>query len=109
MRLSRSDIKKIEELRSFFPAEVEVSVRRSADGGFYAEVLTFPRVVTEADTFSGLVEMVNDAILIYFEIPEKYSSFVPNYLPSLQVAQKFGIFPVIEMEKNLKMRLAVPA
>ena len=109
MRLSRSDIKKIKELRSLFPAEIGVKVRRSADGGFFAEVLTFPRVITEADTFSELIEMVNDAVLSYFEIPGKYASFVPNYLPSLRMAQEFGVFPATEKAKSLKMRLAVPA
>ena len=109
MRLSRGDAKKIQELRSFFPNEIEVKVRRSIDGGFCAEVLTFPRVITEADTLTELIEMVNDAVLNYFEIPEKYSSFVPNYLPPLRVAQEFGVFPVVEKEKRLKMRLAVPA
>lgn len=109
MRLSRGDVKKIEELRSLFPAEIEVKVRRSADGGFCVEVLTFPRLITEADTFSELIEMVNDAALSYFEIPEKYSSFVPSYLPPLQIAQEFGVFPVTEKEKKLRMRLAIPA
>lgn len=108
MDLPRGDINEIYRLRSLFPAEVEVRVRRSADGGFLAEILTFPGVITEADTFSELIEMVNDAVLTYFEIPEKLAPFVPNYLPPLEVAQEFGVFPIVEGEKNFKLQLAVP-
>ncbi len=50
--------------------------------------------------------MVNDAVLTYFEVPNQYVSFVPNYIPPLNVAQEFGVFPVIETEKNLKLQLA---
>ena len=109
MRLSPEDTKEIYRLRSLFPAEIAVKVRRSDDGGFYAEILTFPGVITEAETFSELIGMVNDAVMTYFEIPERYVPFAANYIPSLELAQEFGIFPVIEGEKNLKLRLAVPA
>lgn len=105
-QLSQEDIKAIHRFRSLFPSELEVRVRRSEDGGFFAEILTFPNVITEADTFSELIDMVNDAVLTYFEVPNQYVSFVPNYIPPLNVAQEFGVFPVIETEKNLKLQLA---
>lgn len=104
-KLSPEATKEIYRLRSLFPKEIEVRIRRSEDGGFFAEVLTFPGVVTEADTFSELIEMVNDAVISYFEVPEKYASFVANYLPTIELAQKLGIFPVIKQEQNLKLQL----
>lgn len=107
--LSQEDVKEINRLRSLFPAEVEVQVRRSEDGGFVAEILTFPGVITEADTFAELIEMVNDAVMSYFEVPEKYASFVANYIPSIEIAQQFGVFPIVEGQKNLKLQLAIPA
>ena len=90
-------------LRKKFPAEVSVRVRRSEDGGFCAEILTY-HCFTEGDTFSELMEMVNDAVMTYFEVPQKYISFMPNYLPPLKVAQKFGMFPIIETENNLILK-----
>lgn len=108
-KLSPEDIREIHRLRALFPAEIEVRIRRSEDGGFVAEVGTFPGVITESDTFSELIEMINDAVMSYFEVPAKFASFVANYIPPLEMAQAFGVFPVIEEEKNLKMQLAKPA
>ena len=45
--------------------------------------------------------MVNDAIKTYFEIPSKYFSFMPDYLPPLNLAQAFSVFPVKEGTKEL--------
>ena len=108
-KLSQGEILEIQRLRSLFPPEIEVRIRRSEDGGFIAETLTFPGVITEADTFSELIEMINDAVMSYFEVPGKYAPFVANYIPPLEMAQAFGVFPIIEEEKRLKMQLATPA
>lgn len=109
VKLSQEEIQEIHRLRSLFPAEIKVRVRRSEDGGFVAEVATFSGVITEADTFSELIEMINDAVMSYFEVPAKYAPFLANYIPSLEMAQEFGVFPVTEEEKDLKMQLAAPA
>ena len=108
VNLSQEDTKEINRLRSLFPAEIEVRVRRSADGGFVAEILTFPGIITEAETFSELIEMINDAVMNYFEVPEKYAPFVANYIPSIAMARQFGIFPVIEEQTNMRLQLASP-
>ncbi|KKQ30176.1 MAG: hypothetical protein US45_C0048G0006 [Candidatus Nomurabacteria bacterium GW2011_GWA1_37_20] len=105
VKLSPEDVKEINRFRSLFPKEIEVRIHRSEDGGFFAEVLTFPGVITEADTFSELIEMVSDAAISYFEVPGKYAPFVANYLPTIELAQKLGIFPVIKQEQDLKLQL----
>ncbi|OHA09519.1 MAG: hypothetical protein A3B37_00845 [Candidatus Sungbacteria bacterium RIFCSPLOWO2_01_FULL_59_16] len=108
-KLSQEETQEIQRLRSLFPHEIEARIRRSEDGGFVAETLTFPGVITEADTFSELIEMINDAVMSYFEVPREYAPFVANYIPPLEVAQAFGVFPIFEEEKRLKMQLATPA
>ena len=40
--------------------------------GFFAEVKELPHCHTQAKTFHELVEMVNDAVLTYFDVPERY-------------------------------------
>lgn len=102
---SREEQKEIYKLRSLFPKEIAVKIHRSEDGGFIAEVSTFPGVITEADTFSELIEMVNDAVRTYFEVPKKYISFVPSYLPSIEFAQAIGIFPPLKKESEMKLQL----
>ena len=96
--LTSQDKKEIMKLRTLFPEKITVGVRRSEDGGFYAEILLCPGCFTEGDTFSELIEMVNDAMMTYLEVPERYISFMPNYLPPLSVAQEIGAFPVIDKE-----------
>lgn len=95
----------IKRLRGLFPKSITVSIERSADGGFYAEVKTFPGCVTEADTFSELIEMVNDAVKTYFEIPKRYLPYMPTYLPLLREAQRLDVFPVREQGTELRLEL----
>ena len=102
-KITKENIKKINELRDLFPGEINVEVHRSECGEFCAEVTTFPGCFTEADTFSGLIEMVNDAVRTYFEIPKKYLSFMPDYLAPIEAAQYFNMFPVKEGTKNLNL------
>ena len=105
IKLSTKDTKEINRLRALFPKEIEVKVLRSKDGGFVSKILTFPGIITEAETFSELIEMINDAVITSFEIPRKYAPFMANYLPSLELAQKLGIFPIIKEEQRLKLQL----
>lgn len=102
--LSPQDIKEINEFRDLFPQEIDVRVGRSEDGGFIAEVLTFPGVLTEADTFSELIAMVNDAVATHFEVPERFAAYVANYLPPIEVAQDVGIYPNLGKESELTLQ-----
>lgn len=95
----------INKLRGHFPKHITVRVERSQDGGFYAEVKSFPGCVTEADTFSELIEMVNDAVKTYFEIPEQYLPYMPTYIPPLKEAQRLDVFPIREKEMELRLEL----
>lgn len=92
-KLLPQDNKKIRELRHLFPKKIEVRVLASEDGGYYAGILTFPGCVTQAETFSELIEMVNDAVATVLEIPRKYLSYMPTYMPPLSLAQRLNVFP----------------
>ena len=97
--------KQIVKFRSLFPHEVTVSIRRSEDGGFSAEILSYPRMFTEGETFSELLEMLNDALYTYFEIPAKYVSFMPTYLPSVNLVSELIGFPFRAKEEKIKLKL----
>jgi predicted RNase H-like HicB family nuclease len=79
--LTQVQEKEIRDLRSRFANPINVEVTRPAEGGFVADIKTFPGCFTEADSFSSLIEMINDAIRTYFEVPEKYAEFMPTYMP----------------------------
>ncbi len=105
-KLTKKDIKEINRLRSLFPKLVKVQVDRSNDGGFCAEVKTFPGCFTEANTFSELIEMVNDAVNTYLDIPRKFQPYTPTYIPPVDVAKKLDIFPV--REKSSSIEFVIP-
>ena len=94
-KLTSKEKKEINEFLGLFPSCVTVKVRRFERGKFCAEIITFPGCFTEADTFYELIEMVNDAVRTYFEIPEKYLAFMPEYLCPVEMAQHFKAFPAI--------------
>ena len=93
-KLLKKDIKEVNRLRSLFPFQISVNVYRSKDGGFCAEVLSFPGCYTEGETLSELIEMINDMVKTYFDVPEKYVSFVPSYVPPIKLAQELDVFPI---------------
>ena len=97
----------INKLRSLFPRHITVKVERSADGGFYVQVKSFPGCVTQADSLSELIEMLNDAVRVYFEIPKAYLPFMPTYLPLIKDAQRLDIFPIQERKTELKLDLPI--
>ncbi len=92
-KLTQKDIKEVRRLYSFFPKEISVRTYPSKDGGFCAEIETFPGCNTQGETFAELVAMVNDCRYSYLDIPEKFLKYMPDYLAPISVAQKFGIFP----------------
>lgn len=107
--LTTKDKNNIRKFHGLFPREIGVLVQRSEDGGFFAEILAFDgKLCTEAQIFSELIEMVNDAVTTYLEIPKKYISFMPSYIPPLKVAQEFGIFPAVKKAKEITLPLALP-
>ncbi len=89
-KLTQKDHKKIQELRARLPQKLSVRILRSEDGGFCAEIATLPGCFTQANTFSELIDMLNDCIRTYFEIPEEYLTYMPTYLPPLKMAQTFN-------------------
>ena len=91
--MSQKDINQVNKLRSLFPQKLSVEVNRSKDGGFYAHITNFKNCYTEADSFSELIDMVNDAVRTYLEIPSKYLPFMPTFIPTIKQAQEFDAFP----------------
>jgi predicted RNase H-like HicB family nuclease len=104
--LTQEEIKAINGLRGLFPSSINVSIHRTESGEFVARINTFKGFMTEGKTFSELIEMVNDAVKTYFEIPEKFISYMPSYVPSIEVAQELDVFPVKKSEQTIVLPLA---
>ena len=93
VKLTSQDHKKIHYFRSLFTHNIQVKVSLSKDGGYCAEILTFPGCITQAETFSELIEMVNDAVATILEVPRKYLPYMPTYMPPMSLAQRLNVFP----------------
>jgi predicted RNase H-like HicB family nuclease len=104
--MSPREVKKVNKLRGLFPDEISVSVSRSREGVFLAQVKTFKGIFTEGKTFLELMEMINDAVRTYFEIPEKYLSYMPSYIPSMELAQLLEEFPANHKKEDVTLPLS---
>ncbi len=103
----KKDIEKIKDLRSKFPAQISAKVSRSEDGGFVAEILSFPGCVTQGETLSELVEMVNDCVKTYLNVPQKFFQYIPTYLPPVSVAHELDAFPAPKRSREVTMKISL--
>jgi len=102
--MTTKEIKEVNELKARFPREISVVVEKYQDG-FIANVKTFAGCLTEASSYSELIEMVNDAVRSYFEIPEQYLPFMPTYRPPLSEATRLGVFPANQKKSEITLEL----
>lgn len=103
-KLTQKDREAIRNFFSLFPKAILVRTSRSEEGGFHAEILGFPGCFTQADTFTELVAMINDALYTYLEVPERLLPYMPEYMVPISVAQKFGIFPTTNKIDDIRLQ-----
>lgn len=78
--------KNLKDLIRFYmilPRNIAVEIHRADEGGFWARVKNVPGCVTQAENFLELVEMINDAVFTYFEVPRKLRNGLGFYVPQL--------------------------
>lgn len=62
------------------PDKVNFSIRLKDNGWFVVTSPELPGFITQARDAEELLEMVNDAVLTYFDVPESESSAIFDYL-----------------------------
>lgn len=105
-KLTQKEKEKIMKLRSQFPRRLDISIHCCEEGGFAAIINNLPGCITEGDTFSELIEMINDCVYTYFDIPQKYFSYMPTYLPPFADAAGFD-FPRCPRNKDIKTNFKI--
>lgn len=78
--------KKRQELIRFstiLPEELQIEIHRAQEGGFWAKVKNLPGCNTQGENFFDLIEMINDAVFTYFEVPERLRKNFWFYSPKL--------------------------
>ncbi|HOF50409.1 MAG TPA: type II toxin-antitoxin system HicB family antitoxin [Candidatus Colwellbacteria bacterium] len=73
------------------PTKLQVSLKKSEDGGYIAFVDNVPGCVTQAETGQELFTQVNDALYTYFEIPKDYQPYMPTFFPPENVRAELNI------------------
>lgn len=58
------------------PANIRLNIELTKEGWFVVTSPDLPGLITEARNAKELLDMVNDAILTYFDVPKKESDFV---------------------------------
>jgi predicted RNase H-like HicB family nuclease len=71
------------------PDNIQVFINRAEEGGYFAKIVSLAgNVVTEADTGQALVEMVNEAMYDYLDIPPIYRPQMGLFMPSEEVREE---------------------
>jgi len=79
------------------PNELNLKIKMTADGWFVVTSDDLPGLVTQARNHKELIEMFNDAVLTYYDVPKKEATIVFDqltvdgygvikYQPKLQLA-----------------------
>ncbi len=58
------------------PESINFTIRLTPDGWFVVKVPELPGLITEANNHQGLLEMMNDALLTYYDVPRKEADIV---------------------------------
>lgn len=72
------------------PDGITVLIQPAEEGGYFAKIISFDRdnVVTEAETGQELIEMVNEAMYDYLDIPLVYRPRMGLFMPPEKVREE---------------------
>ena len=73
--------KSMASYKKLLPLKLTVQINKSDDGGLWAKINELPNCYTQADDFPELIEMINDAVYLYFDIPAGHKSKLGYYIP----------------------------
>jgi len=62
------------------PDSLQLSVKLTPEGWFVVTSPELPGLITQAESREELIEMVNDAVLTYFDVPKRYADIVYDQL-----------------------------
>ena len=62
------------------PRTLNLQIRLTQDGWFVATVPELPGLITQAQSQHELLDMVNDAVLTYFDVPKRQADIIYNQL-----------------------------
>lgn len=102
----RLDQDELFAMRWKIPTTLQIEIKES-DGTYFAKVTSFgdDNVVTQANTGQELVEMINDALYAYLDIPVQYKESIGFFMPPEPVRQELQ-YKIPAKYLNTKVALA---
>jgi predicted RNase H-like HicB family nuclease len=88
------------------PDVISVLIEKDENGGYFAKITNFngDNVVTQAQTGRELVEMVNEAMYDYLDIPQQYREYLGYFMPPIDVRDEFGAeIPAKYLHKTMRL------
>lgn len=64
--------KSLQYYKNLLPATLTVEIHRTREGFLWAKIKELPHCYTQAESFLELIDMVNDAVYTYLEIPRGF-------------------------------------
>ena len=86
MLLYKAPMDNLKKYEDLLPERITVHIKKTEEG-FYAKILELENCYTQADSFVELVEMINDAVFSYLDIPEEHQEKLGLYLPAKVVEE----------------------
>ena len=73
--------KNFQYYKNLLPKKLTVKIHKTQRGDFWAKIKELPHCYTQGKDFLDLIEMVNDAVFTYFEVPKKFREKLGYYVP----------------------------
>ena len=105
-KLTLKQKEEVKKIQSLFPSVIRVDITSCKEGGFSAKVLEpdfLVGVVTEGENLLELTEMINYAIYLALNVPEKYYPFMNTYLAPTSLYKYFGSLPSLKFESKFSI------
>jgi predicted RNase H-like HicB family nuclease len=104
--LTSKEKEKINYFRILFPRIINIRTHFCEDDNNYTiSILEFPGAMTQAENLDDLITMVSDCVATILNVPKKYLSYMPRYLPSVELAQHMNAFPRIKIIRESKLSI----
>lgn len=102
--------KNLQFYKKLMPERLTLEIHKTNEG-LWAKVKELPHCYTQANDFLGLIDMTNDAIYTYLEIPDKFRKGVGFYLPKeicdeIKRREWENMFKELSKKNNLREGMA---
>ena len=74
------NIERLKKYKEILPSRVTVTIEKT-EQGLYAKIEELEHCYTQADNFVELIDMVNDAVFCYLDIPDECRGGLGFYAP----------------------------